>query len=239
MTLLYSPIDGSEMPALIRPQPRSAFLMLHDNDRVAAVESQMQEIVRAELAATRFVPKTASEVRRSGDFLAKIIELIRGCGFGIAIFSDATPPKTLANIFFEIGYCLALGKPTFLVQAGDAAPSDFVRSEWINFDTDRVEQFRSTLRSAFNGIEEYGIFLGDLGRTAEEAEEVNLEVAMERFRRAYLVTGSTGDLDGIRRIQTRLRVSRSDADLAHLIRAPRRSLLDDISQFLRLAEKVV
>jgi hypothetical protein len=109
MALLYSPLDGSELNEPVQPYPRSAFLMIHDNDRVSAVEARMQVIAREELMAAGFDAKAASGLRRSGDFLSKIIRMIRGCGFGIAIFSDATPPRTIANIFFEVGYCLALG----------------------------------------------------------------------------------------------------------------------------------
>jgi nucleoside 2-deoxyribosyltransferase len=121
MPLLYSPIDGSEMEEAVSLFPRSAFLMIHDNNRVSAIEAQMQAIAREELEAAKFQSKAASDIRRAGDYLSKIIRMIRGCGFGIAIFSDATPPRTLANIFFEVGYCLALGKPTFLVLAGEHA----------------------------------------------------------------------------------------------------------------------
>ena len=103
MPLLYNPIDGTEIEELVRPYPRTAFLMFHDNDRVSAIEARMHAIVREQLAAADFQAKAASDVRRTGDYLAKIIRLIRGCGFGVAVFSVVTPPKTLANIFFEIG----------------------------------------------------------------------------------------------------------------------------------------
>src|SRR4051812_10187703 len=101
MPLLYNPLDGSELDEPVQPYPRAGFLMLHDNDRVSTVEARMQEIAREELKAAGFEARAASELRRSGDFLSKIIRMIRGCGFGVAIFSDVTPPRTLANIFFE------------------------------------------------------------------------------------------------------------------------------------------
>ena len=133
MALLYSPIDGSELSSHTVLYPRTAFLMLHDNIHVSPIERDIQQAVRESLATSGFRVISATDVSRSGDFLHKIISLIQGCGFGIAVFSSATPPKTLANIFFEVGYCLALGKPTQLILSGeDASPSDFVRTEWIS-----------------------------------------------------------------------------------------------------------
>jgi nucleoside 2-deoxyribosyltransferase len=235
MPLLYGPLDNSEMNELVQPFPRTAFLMIHDNDRVAAVEATMQRIVREELASAGFDSKAASQVRRAGDFLAKIIRLIRGCGFGIAIFSDATPPSTLANIFFEVGYCLALGKPAYLVLAGaGAAPSDFVRSEWIEFEPQNEASFRRSLKETLAGVDEYGRFLEDIARSAEEAEEMNPELAYERFRRAYLVSQSDRALEGVRRILARLRAAKTDAAAAHLLRSYRRNLVDEIANFHRL-----
>ena len=160
MALLYNPVDGSELNEPVTLYPRTAFLMLHDNDRAATIEVRMQEIARDELQSKQFDVKSASDLRRSGDYLAKIIRIIRGCGFGVAVFSDATPPKTLANIFFEIGYCLAIGKPTYLLLAGDqAVPSDFVRSEWINFDPSNEPAFREELAQAVSEIDQYGQYL--------------------------------------------------------------------------------
>jgi len=218
--------------------PRSAFMMIHDNDRVSAVEARMQAIVREELESANFQAKAASDVRRAGDFLAKIIRMIRGCGFGMAIFSDVTPSRTLANIFFEVGYCLALGKPTFLVLAGDnAAPSDFVRSEWINYRPEDEPNFRRSVQDALTEMGEYGNFLEKLALSAEDAEEVNPELAYERFKRAYLVSGRPESLDGIRRIHNRVRLARADVETGVLMRSYRRKLSDEISHFVKISER--
>lgn len=234
MALLYSPVDGSQLAEPFSLFPRSAFLMIHDNDRVAAVEARMQAIAREEIESARFEARAASELKRTGDFLAKIIGMIRGCGFGIAIFSDATPPATMANIFFEVGYCLALGKPTFLLVAGDSAPSDFVRSEWISYDHKDERLFRSSVRKALSEMEEYGRFLETIASAAEDAEEMNPELAFEGFKRAYLISGRGEALDGIRRVHTRLAGNRSDAEIGRMMRSYRRKLSDDMRTFMKL-----
>jgi nucleoside 2-deoxyribosyltransferase len=236
MPLLYSPIDGSELDGAVRLYPKTAFLMIHDNDRVSEIEAVMQRIVREEIKAAGFRVLSAIDVSRSGDFLLKIIRLIQGCGFGIAVFSDVTPPKTLANIFFEIGYCLALGKPTQLVLAGEAAaPSDFVRSEWIQHSGDEAA-FRKSLQAFAQNMVEYGEFLHSLALTAEEAEELDPELAFERFKRAYLISGNAGALDGVRRIHKKLRGLTEAVEIGAVMRANRRNLSDEIGRFLRLAD---
>ena len=77
--------------------------MLHAGDAAAPIEQQMVADVRTILANLGLGAIAATEVPGTGDFLGKIIDLIRGCGFGIAVYSDVTPPKTLGNIFFGIG----------------------------------------------------------------------------------------------------------------------------------------
>ena len=161
--------------------------------------------------------------------------MIRGRGFGVAMFSDVTPSRTLANIFFEFGYCLALGKQTFLLVAGqNAAPSDFVRSEWIMFEPGKEEPFRRSLAEAFSGVDEHSKFLEELALTAEDAEELDPEIAYERFKRAYLESGSNVARDGIARIRTKLRVASGDAEIGVLMRSYRRKLLDEVGHFERL-----
>jgi hypothetical protein len=162
--------------------------------------------------------------------------MIRGCGFGVAIFSDATPPRTIANIFFEVGYCLALGKPTFLILAGeDAAPSDFVRSEWIEYRPDKEGEFRGSVRNAFSGMDDYHEYLMGLALSAEDAEEMNPEVTFEWFKRAYLLSGSSAARDGVRRLKQRVRQAKTDEEVASLMRSFRRKLSDEIAHFERIS----
>lgn len=235
MPYLYSPIDGSELDGAAQLYPKTAFLMLHDNNRVSEIEARMQRIMRDEMAEAGFGIISATDVSRSGDFLQKIISLIQGSGFGIAIFSDVTPPRTLANIFFEVGYCLALGKPTQLVLAGEgAAPSDFVRSEWIHHSGDD-SAFKDALRAFLASMEEYGDFLHSLALTAEDAEELDPELAYERFKRAYLISGDPKSLDGIQRLYKRVRGITDASRIGELMRARRRNLSDEMNRFLRLA----
>jgi hypothetical protein len=103
--------DQEELRQAYTPRPRRTFLMLHLEEDVDPGGRTIGHIVREVLHARRFIPLTAGEVRRTCDFLHKIVDLIRGTGFSVAIFSDRTPARTLANIFFEIGLALASGNP--------------------------------------------------------------------------------------------------------------------------------
>lgn len=235
----YSPIDGSELDGAIELFPRTAFLMLHDNKLASRLESDAQKITREELKKSNIDIKIASGLPRTGDYLLKIIRMIQGCGLGIAVFSEATPAYTLANIFFEVGYCLALGKPTQLILCGDAdAPSDFVRSEWIRFrDTSEEDYFRKNLSKFCQTVDQYGDFILDIAITAEDAEEMDPELAYERFKRAYLYSGKQEAIDGIRRIHRKTKNLSDLNKIGRLMNSNRRNLSDGITQFLRLAQR--
>lgn len=210
--------------------------MLHDNDRVSEVEAGMQKIVREQLGDAGFNVISASDIKRTGDYLHKIIALIQGCGIGVAVFSDATPPRTLANIFFEIGYCLALVKPTQLGAFWRRRrPSDFVRTEWIEFDGNE-DAFRNRVREYAAIMVQYGDYLFNLALTAEEAEEPELAVTFERFKRAYLVDGSQKSLDGVRRLQKKLRGLNKIPEIGKAMKTTRRNLSDEITGFIRMAQ---
>ena len=117
-----------------QPLPKGVFLMLQLGEGVSKLESEMDKAVNSVLVRKKFNPIRATSERGQKDCLVKIIQMIRGCGFGTAVFSEYTPAPTLANIFFEIALCNLLGKPVIIVKSEDAkSPSDFVRTEWVSY----------------------------------------------------------------------------------------------------------
>jgi hypothetical protein len=201
----------------------------------------MSEIVREVLARGRFTAVTASEVRRTSDFLHKIIDLIRGCGFGVAIFSDRTPARTLANIFFEIGVAGVLGKPVQLIWSGrnprsSAAPSDFIRTEWVRYVLGEEDRFRNNISDAIGQIEAGASYYTKIGNVALEALDPDLELAFERFKQAVLISDEPGARQNIVEVRYRLsaaaRAHRGDAgdDMA----SHRTRLLQTVSEFIEL-----
>jgi hypothetical protein len=93
MSLHFALVDQSELVNPYKPRPRSAFLMLRLGVGISIAEAQMTVAPREVLEAMRFGPVTAAYIRGTGDYLNKIVDLIRGCGFGVAIYSDQTPPR--------------------------------------------------------------------------------------------------------------------------------------------------
>jgi hypothetical protein len=169
--------------------------MLQLGGQLSPAEHTMNRIVREVLDQLRFSPVTAADIRRTSDFLAKIIDLIRGTGFGIALFSDRTPARTLANIFFEIGAAAVLGKPVQLIWTGryprsNAAPTDFIRTEWIRYVVDEEERLRQEVNNAISEIEGAATtFYRQMGDVALEALEPDLELAFDfDFRRSRCAT---------------------------------------------------
>ncbi len=213
--------------------------MLHLGDQVAVDEQTMLRIVREVLAGRGLTAVTAGDVPRTSDFLHKIIDLIRGTGFSVAIFSDRTPARTLANIFFEIGVALVIGKPVQLLWASrdarrNAVPSDFVRTEWIRYVAGEEEKLRRDLKNSIDAIAQGAIFYRQIGDIAFDAAEPDLELAFERYKQAILISGEAEDRDRIARIRDRLSGSarRRRADLD--VQSHRSRLLQAINEFLGL-----
>lgn len=194
----------------------------------------MRNVVEAALDASRFGVVTASDVRGTGDYLHKIVNMIRGCGFAVAVFSDRTPPRTLANIFFEVGMAGMLGKPVQLVLTGEnAAPSDFVRSEWIAYRSGEEAQLRSALDGSLARIDALAAYYREIGEVALEADRPDLELVLERFKQAVLIGNEVRARAGIETVRQRLIAARK-AEGADDMASHRERLYRAASEFLRL-----
>jgi hypothetical protein len=238
MPLIFSPADLGELHQPFLPRPRSVFLMIQLGGKIAPSISHMTAITRTVLSDNNFNPVTAVDVRRTSDYLVKIIDLIRGCGFGIAIFGDRTPARTLGNIFFEIGVAGVLGKPVQLLLTGrnprtSPAPSDFVRTEWIRYADGEDARFEQEFREAVMEIEasaNYYRQLGDIALTAPD-----LELAFERFKQAVLIANDVRSRLRIAEIRERLTAGFARRRVAvDDLASHRTRLLSAINEFLSL-----
>jgi hypothetical protein len=210
--------------------------MLRLGEGASQAEAVMAGAVREILTSMRFHPVTAVDIRGTSDYLGKIVDLIRGCGFGVAIYCDQTPARTMGNIFFEVGVCGVLGKPVQLVLSGQrSTPSDFVRTEWIEYKAGQKGELRQALRESFDRIEQLAGFYKTLGQLAMEAPLADLELAFERFKQAVLIADDPGPRASIVEIRRRLedtprRRSGTRDDMA----SHRTRLLKAVSEFLAL-----
>ena len=93
-----------------------------------------------------------------------------------------------ANIFYELGVAQALGKETLLVKSpGASVPSDFVRTEYVEFD----ERFNANFAAYLNTLQRQGEHYAEI---ADELER-NPVLAIDYLKRAFLITGDE-DLRG-------------------------------------------
>ena len=179
--------------------------MLHLGDGVSILEENMEITVSSVLKQKRFKPIKATTRRGHKDYLEKIIQIIRGCGFATAVFSEHTPAPTLANIFFEVALCNLLGKPVIVVKSHDAkAPSDFIRTEWVTYTDGNDAKLKKDFSESVSSIVELADYYEILGDIAIDAEEVDLELAYERYKQSMLITNSTSAKKKIRGILSRL-----------------------------------
>jgi len=206
--------------------------MLHAGDAASAIERDMVTTVRAVLTEMGFTAIAATEVPGTGDFLEKIVALIRGCGFGVAVYSDQTPSNTLGNIFFEVGISHLLGKPVQLLVAGEnPTPSDFVRTEWVRYDDKDRNASAVALRRSLQAIEAQADLFFKLGEAVMDVDVIDYELAFERFKQAVLIRDHANARHRIAEIGAQLR--RREAGKGAMTHH-RQRLRNTISHFLRL-----
>lgn len=190
MALIFSPLTEDILEGPFQPYPRGAFIMLQDNNGTPKVDKEMDELVCDTLVNAGYTPHKATTKRGTKDFLEKIVQMIRGCGFGVAIFSQYTDSSSLANIFFEVGLSNMFGKPVVIVKNdGAKPPSDFIRTEWVNFVNDK-KKFGIDFKKSIESIEGLAGYFEKLGDLAFEAEGTDFELAFERYKQSVLITGS-------------------------------------------------
>jgi len=232
MSLIFSPLTEDVLESPFEPIPRGAFVMLQLGDGTSKLESDMDEAVCAVLSQKKFKTIKATTERGHKDYLEKIIQLIRGCGYGIAIFSEYTPAPTLANIFFEIALCNLLGKPVIIVKsAGASAPSDFVRTEWVSYTDGSNTQLKNDIKKSIDSIVKLASYYEKLGDIAMEAGDIDFELAFERFKQATLITNKRSTVNKISKL---LRQLNSSDDCAEYIKAARARFQKSVIQFTKL-----
>lgn len=234
MALIFSPLTEDALEGPYQPIPKGVFLMLQLGEGKSQLESEMDNGVSKVLNQRKFVELRASTQRSQKDYLVKIIQLIRGCGFGTAIFSEYTPAATLANIFFEVALCNLLGKPVIIVKSESAkAPSDFVRTEWVTYSEDKKGQFTRDFSESVSSVLELASYYETLGDIAIEAEETDLELAFERYRQSFLIAGYKKVRSKINRLSIR---ARNDNDAAAILKPVRSRFRASIAEFTRFLD---
>jgi hypothetical protein len=158
------------------------------------------------LTAAKFDIVDASSVTTGMDYLQKIWLLAVSCPLGIAIVHDGIKAETMANIYYELGWMQSYGRETLVIKIGKVTlPSDLVRSEYLALD----RQFSKKLQSFLKSLASRAAYYKRMGRNLEK----NPVLAIDYFRRAYLLTGERGLKRSASRVFASMHVDRQVADI--------------------------
>jgi hypothetical protein len=137
-----------------------------------------------ELSKRKIVELDANSYIKGKDFLNKIWKQVLAVPMGIAIVSKEMKVTTISNIFYEIGVLNALGKETIVIKSSDYdIPSDFIRTEYIEYDDDFSDKINKFLDQIFELADHYELM--------GESLEANPLLAIDYFKRAYLINGNS------------------------------------------------
>jgi hypothetical protein len=227
--LAFSPLSEDILSAPPkRLYPGHAFVM-RQIGAPPVIDQRMAEIVREVFEVRGVMSKDADASTGGGDFLERILGLIRATGFTVAIFSHETRASAMANITLELGFAAMCGKPLVIVKSKEARPpSDLTRTDWIEYDPADEARFRAKLGQALDTIEEVGAFQDFLLQTALEARSIDCAVALERASKAFLLTSDATLIDKAEVIAERLEAAGAVDGVADLDR-----LRAEVSMFVR------
>ena len=146
--IVYNPLDGDAFTSSISSNPRHCFLMTRLGHIVSKPVLDIRDAVTRACEEFDYQVIDASSKVTGRDFLLKIWKLIASAPLSIGICHEDIPQPTQANIYYELGVAQALGKETLLIKSPLAKiPSDFVRTEYIEFNDVFEANFNSYLCS--------------------------------------------------------------------------------------------
>lgn len=200
-----------------------------------ALDEAMTAIVDEVFEARGIGRKDADASTGGKDFLERILGLIRGTGFTVAIFSEDTRGTAMANIALELGFASMCGKPLVIVKSKAAPPpSDLTRTDWIEYEADDVPRFRRKLNQALDELDAIAGFTESLLEVAMDAPAMDCAVAFERASKAFLLTLERRFLDTAEEIARRLERAARDDDIADLER-----VRSEVEMFVKQGRRAV
>lgn len=176
--------DREVITDFISYEPRSCFVMTQIGTPHPPILDSIRTDLSIELLKRNIKELDANSQIKGKDFLSKIWRQIHAVPLGIAIVTGDMKVSTISNIFYEIGVFNALGKETIVIKSKDfSIPSDFIRTEYIEYDDKFVEKINKFLDQVFELADHYEIM--------GESLEKNPMLTIDYFKRAYLITGDT------------------------------------------------
>jgi hypothetical protein len=180
--IFYRPTDGDPHTGRIEYRPRTCFIMTKLGNPIPREVNRIRSHLAKIFGDYNINLIDANDIRTGKDFLLKIWQIILGVPFGIAIITNDMSNKTLANIFYEIGLMQAYGKETLVIKTVDTKmPSDFTRTEYIDFAAGFKKEVKKYLEKYFNWASDYEFM--------SELVENNPLLAIDYLKRAWLISG--------------------------------------------------
>jgi hypothetical protein len=180
--IIYSPLDGDAITNSVISKPRHCFLMTRLGKSIPPGVKEIRDAVTKVCAQYKYSVIDANARVTGRDFLLKIWRQIASAPLAVGVAHEDIPVTSQANIYYELGVAQALGKETVIIKsAGVQVPSDFIRTEYIEFDETFPEKFASYLESAIEQAGHYEIVADQLER--------NPILAIDYLKRAFLITG--------------------------------------------------
>ncbi len=125
----------------------------------------------------------------------------------------------MAKIALVLGFASKCGKPLVIVKSKQAAaPSDLIRTDWIEYDAADESRFERKLHQALVEIAAVAAFQDALLGFALEAPSMDCAVALERATKPFLLTKEARYLDSVEQIAARLERAGAGDDIDELER---------------------
>lgn len=180
--IFYNLSDGDAYTAKVDYNPRTCFVMTQMGKPVPQVVAEIRDQLEKSLADYDINIIDANSVVTGRDFLLKIWRMILAVPLGVAIIHHEMSAQTLSNIFYEVGMLQAYGKESLVIKSeGTYVPSDFVRTEYLEFNDDFTGRLEKYFKSFFQQADYYISIADQL--------ENNPLLAIDYLRRAYLISG--------------------------------------------------
>ena len=181
--IVYDPLGGFVINEQIKSKARHCFLMTRlgkpISPKVISINKKITQICQSK----KYEVIDASSIVTGRDFLSKIWKTVAAVPLAVAVLHEDMPEETRANIFFELGVAQAMGKETVIVKStGSKMPSDFVRTEYINYDHKFFENFTKYLKNMTDEVAPAYEIMGD-------QLEKDPVLSLDYYRRSYLITG--------------------------------------------------
>lgn len=163
--------------------PRTCFVMTQLGLPLPSKLKKIRIDLCTELKKRNISELDANSSIKGKDFLSKIWRQVLGVPMGIAIVTEEMKISTISNIFYEVGILNALGKETIVIKSKEfGIPSDFIRTEYIEYD----ENFKEKINKFLDEIDELAEHYDLMG----DSLEANPVLTIDYFKRAYLINGN-------------------------------------------------